>query len=125
MNETLMYYHLKDEVKKPICIIAEQLGIKVQQINDEDIHETMGYLLNVPGFKKSEESGKEIPEESFIFFAGMSGEQLDILLEIFKNAEIPYIPLKAMLTNDNIQYPFYVLFENVRQEYLNLTQKGS
>lgn len=125
MNETLLYYHLKEDVKKPICIIAKQLGVKVQEIKDQDIHETMGYLLKVPGFKKSEESGKDVPEDSFIFFAGMSGEQLDIILEIFKNAKIPYIPLKAMLTNDNIQYPFYVLYDNVKQEYLNLTHKGS
>jgi len=125
MSEILMYYHLKEEVKKPICIIMEQLGVKVKEIKDEDIHETMGYLLEVPGFEKSNESGKDIPEESFLFFAGMSGEQLDIILEVFKNAKIPYIPFKAMLTNDNIQYPFYVLYENVRQEYLHLTKKGS
>lgn len=125
MNEVLMYYHLKDEVKNPICIIMEQLGVEVIEIKEEDRHETMGYLLNIPGFNKSEESGKDIPDDSFLFFAGMSGEQIDIILDIFKNANLPYIPFKAMLTNDNIQYPFYVLYNNVKQEYLNLTNHGS
>lgn len=125
MNEILMYYHLRDEVKNPICIIMEQLGVKVIEIKDDQIHETMGYLLNVPGFVKSEESGKDVPEDSFLFFAGMSDEQINLILDIFKSAKIPYIPFKAMLTNDNIAYPFYVLYDNVRNEYLSLTEHAS
>lgn len=123
LNEVLMYYHVEENISKPICIIMQQLDVKVMEIKDEDIHHTMGYLLKVPGFKPSEEEGKDIPKDSFLFFAGMSGEQIDIILDIFKNAKIPYIPYKAMLTNDNIQYPFYVLYENVKQEYLNLVNQ--
>ena len=120
-----MYYHLKDEVKNPICIIMEQLDVKTIEITDDQIHETMGYLLKVPGFEKSEESGKEIPEESFLFFAGMSEDQINLILDVFKGAKIPYIPFKAMLTNDNIAYPFYTLYDNVRNEYLSLTRQAS
>lgn len=123
MNEVLMYYHLKEEVSNPICIIMRQLGVKTIEIKDEDIHHTMGYLLNIPGFKPSDEKGQEVPEDSFLFFAGMSGEQIDIILDVFKSAKIPYIPYKAMLTNDNIQYPFYHLYKNVKEEYLSLINK--
>lgn len=123
MNEVLMYYHLEEQVLKPIEIIMKQLDVKIVEIKDEDIHHTMGYLLQIPGFVASEEKGKDIPTDSFLFFAGMSGEQIDIILDIFKNANIPYIPYKAVLTNDNIQYPFYTLYENVKQEYLNLVNK--
>jgi hypothetical protein len=123
IHEVLMYYHLKDELKYPICTMMEQLGVKTVEIKEEDVNETMGYLLKVPGFAKSEGKQKKIPEDTFLFFAGMTMEQLDIILEVFKNAGIPYIPLKAMLTNDNIQYPFYVLHENVNKEYLSLKNK--
>ncbi len=121
MKEIIMYYHLDNDVENAIKIMMDQLGVKTKEIKDDQIHQTMGYLLGVPGFAKQEETKEKPPKDSFIFFAGMVEEQLDIILEVFKNAKIPYIPYKAMLTNDNINYPFYVLYENVRQEYLSLT----
>jgi len=58
-----------------------------------------------------------------LFFAYFTMEQLDIVLEVFKQANIPYIPYKAMLTNDNVVYTFEQLYTNVENEYLQLTNK--
>ena len=50
---------------------------------------------------------------------------IDIILEVFKNAGIPYIPYKAMLTNDNVNYTFEQLYQNVEQEYRQLTGQSN
>lgn len=118
MKETLLLYHFDDEMKSGIENIAQQLGIEVQYIEDHQIHETMGYILNIDGFEKSEPIEKDIQlDKEFLFFAGMNDQQLDLLLEIFKVSGVPFIPYKAMLTERNVEYPFYQLYQNVAHEY--------
>lgn len=118
MKETLLLYHFDDKIKSGIENIAQQLGIEVQYIEDHQIHETMGYILNIDGFEKSEPLDKEIQlENEFMFFAGMTDQQLDLLLEIFKVSGVPFIPYKAMLTERNVEYTFYQLYQNVAHEY--------
>lgn len=122
MKEIVLLYHLDEKAKQIIETIMKQLDVHVKVINDSDINQTMGYLLEIPGFEKSEEAFEEELEKEFIFFAGFSEEQLDLVLEIFKTADVPYIPFKAMLTNDNVEYPFYRLYQNVAHEYEQITQ---
>ncbi|MCD8027511.1 MAG: DUF3783 domain-containing protein [Erysipelotrichaceae bacterium] len=122
MNETILYYHLDLSTKEHIIEIASQLDIKVREIFDNQVNETMGYLLHLDGYESSSEI--KIPDrldQSFLFFAFMSDKQLDLLLEIFKVKEIPYIPYKAMLTENNVVYPFYQLYRNVENEYKQIS----
>lgn len=123
MKEIILLYHIDDKIKSIIQTIMDQLDVKVKIIQDNQVNETMGYLLDIPGYE--EDTKKEFQEtldKEFVFFAGFSDDQLDMILEIFKAADIPYFPYKAMLTNDNITYRFYQLYQNVEQEYLQLTQ---
>lgn len=123
MKEKVLFYRLEENVQKAIITILKQLDVETKEIYQEDATQQMGYLIDLPGYtKKSEKSKKELTEP-FLFFAHFSMEQLDIVLEIFKNAKIPYIPYKAMLTNDNVNYTFEQLYTNVENEYLQLTNQ--
>lgn len=124
MNEIILYYHIDDDLRDAIKIICDQLDIKTKEVKEKDVDQTMGYLLEIPGFDRQEAKNDKIPTDSMLFFAGMSMEQLNILLDVFQSADLPYIPLKAMLTENNINYPFYVLHENVNKEYLSLKNNG-
>jgi hypothetical protein len=117
MKELVLYYHIDNEILKIMKILLDQLEVELKEIKDEDIHQTMGYLLNVPGFNREKNGEEKAPTSSFVFFSGMGMEQLNLILDLFKNANIPYIPYKAMLTNDNINYRFYDLYKNVEKEY--------
>lgn len=118
MKETILLYHVSDEIKNIIEIICQQLDVEVKCIKDTDIYQKMGYLLGIEGYERLEnqETSNKM-EKELLFFAGMSKEQLDILLDVFKAADIPFIPYKAMLTESNIEYLFYQLYENVAHEY--------
>ncbi|MCD7893213.1 MAG: DUF3783 domain-containing protein [Erysipelotrichaceae bacterium] len=122
MKETILFYHLDLETKEHIKEIASQLDIEVREIFDNQIYETMCYLLHLDGYESSPEAKiTDKIDQTFLFFAFMSDEQLDLLLEIFKVKEIPYIPYKAMLTENNIVYPFYQLYRNVEKEYKEIS----
>lgn len=123
MKETVLFYHLEESIQKAITTILKQLDVEMKEIFQEDASQQMGYLLDIPGFEKKEEKSEKTLTESFLFFAYFTSEQLDIVLEIFKRAEIPYIPYKAMLTNDNVLYTFEQLYTNVEHEYLQITNK--
>lgn len=123
MKEKVLFYHLEENVQKAIVTILEQLDVETKEIFQEDAAQQMGYLINLAGYQKKNEKSKKELTEPFLFFAHFSMEQLDIVLEVFKNAKIPYIPYKAMLTNDNVVYTFEQLYTNVENEYLQLTNQ--
>lgn len=123
MKETVLFYNLNENIKQAIITILKQLDVETKEIFQEDASQQMGYLLDLSGYKKKEEKSEKHLSEPFLFFAYFSMEQLDIVLEVFKRAEIPYIPYKAMLTNDNVVYTFEQLYMNVENEYLQLTNK--
>lgn len=86
----------------------------------------MGYILEIDGYERLDDhevSGNMTQE--FMFFAGMVQEQLDLLLDVFKSAGLPLIPYKAMLTENNVEYLFHQVYENVAHEYEQLVGKST
>ena len=124
MKETVLMYRIEEKAKQAIVTILKQLDVEIREIGEDETPQQIGYLLNLPGFKKSEEESQRKCEESFLFFAFFTDEQLDIVLEIFRRASIPYIPYKAMLTNDNVVYTFEELYTNVEHEYESITNQS-
>jgi len=121
MKETIFLYHMKEDIQNIIEVIAKQLDIDVRMIKEEDKCQKMGYILGFDGYERLED--QEITEDmskEFMFFAGMTSEQLDILLDVFKMANLPFIPYKAMLTENNVEYLFYQLYANVAHEYAQM-----
>ena len=122
MTETILLYHVDEKLKAIIERLCQQIGVVVKEIDDADIYQKMGYLLGIDGFERLEDQEIDINmDQELLFFAFMTKEQLDILLDVFKAAEIPFIPYKAMLTESNIEYLFYQLYENVAHEYEQIT----
>ncbi|MDE6952448.1 MAG: DUF3783 domain-containing protein [Erysipelotrichales bacterium] len=124
MKELILYYKLDENVKNIMSIILKQLDVEMKEIDEKDISQQMGYLLNLPGYQRKNIEREENLNETFLFFAHFSNEQLDIILDVFRNAGIPFIPYKAMLTNDNVVYTFQQLYKNVENEYKQLTHQN-
>ncbi len=73
------------------------------------------------GFERGTEALTTIPQDDMIVMAGFEDKQIDILLKIFKEANIPFIPLKAIVTKVNVNWTFMKLLESVKNEYMELT----
>ncbi len=122
MQETILFYKLDSQIQMIIERISMQLGIFVKEINEEDICQKMGYLLSIDGFERLEDIEVESDmSKEFLFFANMTDQQLDILLDVFRGAGIPMIPYKAKLTETNIDYTFCEVYKNVEHEYKSIT----
>lgn len=119
MQETVLLLNLKDSAHgQAIETILTQFQINVMHVNREAVLQQIGYLLKEPGFEPSSKRvEEEIIEDEMIVFHELADEQLELVLEIFKNAQIPFIPLKAVVTPTNIEWTFYQLFEAVKEEY--------
>lgn len=120
MKETLLLFQIDKENYQKIANICQQLDIQIKKIDEKHTHETIGYLLGIDGFQKTECDVCKKLTQPLIFFAGMSEKQLDILLELFKIEGIK-IPYKAMLTQYNIHYTFDELYQSIEEEYLEIT----
>ena len=123
MQEVVLYYRLTQAMEKPILAILTQLDVRAKEIYQEDAPQQMGYLLDLPGYVEKEGTSKKDLSQPFLFFAHFSQEQLDLILDVFHQAGVPYIPYKAMLTNDNVVYTFEEVYTNVEKEYLHLTNQ--
>lgn len=122
MEETVLLYNIdQTEAGKAIISILEKLNVKVISVKSSDLMNPLGYLLGVDDFERGTEALNEIPNDDMMVMAGFEDQQVDILLQIFQEAKIPFIPLKAIVTQTNIHWTFMQLLKNVKAEYMELT----
>ena len=112
MEETVLLYNIdKTEPGKAMISILKKLDVKVVIVKTKDLMNPVGYLLGNSDYKRSTDKIKEVPQD----------KQVDVLLQIFQKANIPFIPLKAIVTETNIEWSFLQLLNNVKNEYMHLT----
>lgn len=122
MQETVLLYNIdKSEAGKAIIAILEKLNVKVIIVKTSDLMSPIGYILGSEGFERGTEALTTIPPDDMMVMAGFEDKQIDILLQIFKEANIPFIPLKAIVTQTNVNWTFIQLLQNVKNEYMELT----
>lgn len=122
MQETVLLYNIdKSEAGKAIISILEKLNVKIIIVKSSDLMNPIGYILGEKGFERGTEALTTIPPDDMMVMAGFEDKQIDILLQIFKEANIPFIPLKAIVTQTNVNWTFMQLLNNVKNEYFELT----
>ena len=122
MQETVLLYNIdKTDAGKAIISILEKLNVEVIIVKSSDLMSPVGYILGVDNFERGTEALTEIPQDDMMVMAGFEDKQVDLLLQIFKEANIPFIPLKAIVTQTNVNWTFMQLLKNVKTEYMELT----
>lgn len=117
-QEKVILFNLLDQEKGQIMkTIFDQLGVDVIKIDSKDLNETVGYLFGLHGFQKAEKEYKKDRDEEMLVFHGFSNEQMELVLDVFQGAKLPFIPYKAMTTSQNIELPFHQFLDNVKEEY--------
>lgn len=121
--EKLFLFHVKEDIKKIMTIICHQLDVEVIEIDEKDVCQQMGYIIGLDGYKRQDDQKfEEDLTKEFMFFVGMNEQQIDLILEVFKQSDLPFIPYKSMLTERNVDYLFYQLYANVAHEYKQMVQ---
>ena len=122
MQETVLLYNIdKTDAGKAIISILEKLNVEVIIVKSSDLMSPIGYILGADNFERGTEALTEIAQDDMMVMAGFEDKQVDLLLQIFKEANIPFIPLKAIVTQTNVNWTFMQLLKNVKTEYMELT----
>lgn len=97
--------------------LCKKLGIGVSKIAPAMYSQKLGYLAGIPGFPKEEKpyTGPELPAEMMVF-SGIS-DRLDQFLAEYKQAAIPPIGLKAVITPHNIFWSAEDLYQELFKEH--------
>lgn len=97
--------------------IARNLGVAVKHLGDADFNQEVGYLIGLESFEFDDEAKEETLEDQMMVLHNFSDEQIELFLDVCRQAEVSYIPLKAITTQTNVQWRFVELYKNIKAEY--------
>lgn len=122
MEETVLLYNIdKTQAGKAIISILEKLNVKVIIVESCDLMNPIGYILGIEDFQRGSEALTTIPQDDMMVMAGFEEKQVDILLQIFREANIPFTHLKQLLLKQMLTGHSCNYYQNVKNEYIELT----
>ena len=123
--EKVLCYGFRDEGKlDAVRAVMRSLGIECRVLAEESWREKLGYLLGIRGFKPH--SGDS--EESFSFaeevmvLHRIKGKRLDQVLLAMREAGVPHIRYKAVVTPFNTLWTLRRLCETMQKEHQALAE---
>lgn len=123
MKETILYYHVQEEVLVFLKFLEKEMSIHIQEIQNQHISQKMGYLLGLPDFNENQNINQVIPTQPLLYFAFMNNQQLDIMLSMLRQANLPPLPYKAMMTESNLHFTFAKLYYEIQREHDKMTSQ--
>lgn len=132
VKETVLYYTPESSMHvAKLKGVLVRMGIRIKNVGADQVTETVGGLLGLPGYTKEEETSgtldapKELPliTEEVLVMHNFSGSRLDALLLNLRKAGVPKINLKAVVTESNAGWSFYHLYEEIKEEHEKMQEK--
>ncbi len=118
-EEQVLLYQFRDEKKlSEIRQVLKKLHVKSRVLPEEAHREKIGFLLGMKGFREAE-SGAEtfaFPHEVMVFH-NIRGKRLDEVLGSLKDAGIPSVKFKAVVTPFNTLWTLQRLCETMQREH--------
>lgn len=119
-REIVLLYRFRDtEIGRQLYGVAARMGIMCKVVEEEQTEETIGALLKLPGFvpqTEGAENGPELTQQVLIMF-GFTNRRLEEFLQNMRRAGMPSIPLKAIVTPQNVNWTFRALYEELEKEH--------
>ena len=152
MKETVLYYTPQPtKQSRTLKGILVRMGIRIRNISQQQINQTVGMLAGMPGFEETpdaenntlaenktnadvlsdtdsaantaETSADHSISEEVLVLHQFSEQRLDALLHALRKANVR-IALKAIVTEQNCGWTFYQLYEEIRQEHEKMHQNA-
>lgn len=94
--------------------------IQIKEISRKDYNQKLGALAGIQGFAKEKViyNGPDFPLE-MIVFSGIDSAQIDSFLADYKQTGAQTVPLKAIITPQNIFWTVEALFKELWKEHLH------
>lgn len=95
--------------------VCRELGIRLVQAVEADLEKSLGQLLELPGRYPA---GLTVPKGDFapaLILHGLADAELDKCLALLRKKDLS-IPLKAIVTDTNSQWPLAVVLQELSEE---------
>ncbi|MBE6092771.1 MAG: DUF3783 domain-containing protein [Selenomonas ruminantium] len=119
-QEQVLFYQFQDDEKLALaCKTLHKMGIVTKILRPEDWREKVGYLLGAKGFQPA----KAKDEDNFVFphevmvLQNIRNKRLDEVLLALKEAGVPHIRFKAVVTPFNTLWTLRRLCETMQKEH--------
>ena len=115
MAQIILTFGLGKEKIKVVRSIAQKNRIQIKEISRKDYNQKLGALAGIQGFAKEKViyNGPDFPLEMIVF----SG--IDSFLADYKQTGAQTVPLKAIITPQNIFWTVETLFKELWKEHLH------
>ncbi len=134
MKEMVLYYNPNPgpDVAKLKGVLV-RMGIRIKNVGPEQVKQKVGYLAGMPGFAETDSVDKESMDkesetsfitEEMLVMKNFSSRRIDELLANLRKAGVPKIALKAVITEQNSQWTFCQLYEELREEHKAMTREN-
>lgn len=120
MAQIILTFGLGKEKIKVVRSIAQKNRIQIKEISRKDYNQKLGALAGIQGFAKEKViyNGPDFPLE-MIVFSGIDSAQIDSFLADYKQTGAQIVPLKAIITPQNIFWTVEALFKELWKEHLH------
>ena len=119
MGQKILAFEIKRDKREKLQKICDDLGITLMYITSEYYEQQLGALAAIKGFKKKPIKSKELPFISeMIVLSGLNSQELDNFLKAYKKGGMSQIPLRAVLTPDNVFWTQKQLYKELMKEHL-------
>ena len=120
MAQIILTFGLGKEKIKVVRSIAQKNRIQIKEISRKDYNQKLGALAGIQGFAKEKViyNGPDFPLE-MIVFSGIDSAQIDTFLADYKQTGAQPVPLKAIITPQNIFWTVETLFKEFWKVHLS------
>ena len=117
-EELVLLYQFHDaERLERLRAVLKALHIRVRVLKDEDHAEKIGFLLGLKGFQPAKEREEFTFPHEVMVLQNIRHKRLDAVLEAIKEAGIPKIQYKAVVTPFNTLWTLQRLCETMQKEH--------
>lgn len=115
MKNVLLYFGASPEKKVHVCKILEDLALSPIVVEDKDTAQSVGYLMKLSGFHKTEEEGTHISMDLMLF----EDAKDEIITEFNRFSSLLHCEMKqkAMLTKHNQNWKLCDLLHEIEKEH--------
>lgn len=114
----ILYYGLKNiQQEKQLNSILSNLGIAGIKVEERDLQRSVGELAGILSPSENADDCENVPGESVIVMHDVDDLNIQKLLDEVKAVPGLNIELKAVITDNNINWPFCELIAELRQEH--------
>ena len=114
----ILLFNMNKDRQRSVERLCRSLSIKTSYVKTSLYSQSLGYLAGIQGFPRTPSvySGAELESEMLVF-SGMDSELTDRFLEAIKEAKLPPIALKAVVTPTNIFWTPVQLYQELMKEH--------